>query len=307
METINSDTQNTGRQIIPISWEEVMEACRSLYEGGGYSSTFNLIRKAKVYGIPRGGIFAAQAFCSCFSSEFEMTESPVEADIIIDDIIDTGKTIRIFEDEYQKPVIPLFSSDGRWLEFPWERMQNEAGPEENIRRIFEFIGEDPDREGLRETPSRVVRSWGKIFGGYKENVEEVFKIFEDDSTDEMIILRDIEFYSTCEHHLLPFSGKAHIAYIPDGKVIGISKLARILEIYSRRAQIQERLCRQITGAIMSHLNPKGAACILEAQHLCMTSRGVEKQNSIMITSSLEGVFKDNAMARSEFMTLIRRG
>ena len=192
-----------------------------------------------------------------------------------------------------------------WVSFPWERMTNDDGPVENIRRLIEYIGEDPKRAGLLETPERVIKTYEKLFGGYVNKQERLITIFKDDC-DEMVLLKDIEFYSTCEHHMLPFFGKAHIAYIPNEMVIGISKLARILEMYARRLQIQERICQQVTHAINKALAPLGAACVLEAQHFCMTSRGVEKQKSIMVTSSLTGVFKEGeSKARAEFMNFIK--
>jgi GTP cyclohydrolase I len=176
---------------------------------------------------------------------------------------------------------------------------------EGVVNSIKFIGDDPEREGLVETPARVLKSFKTIYGGYGQDPKDVMKIFEDGKCEDMVILKDIEFFSTCEHHMLPFFGKAHIAYIPDKCVIGISKLARLLEIYARRLQIQERICQQVTTALMEHLKPLGAACILEAQHFCMTSRGVQKQNSIMVTSSLTGEFRDNAETRSELMSLIK--
>jgi GTP cyclohydrolase I len=176
---------------------------------------------------------------------------------------------------------------------------------QDVKNLIEYLGDDPNREGLRETPKRVILSYDHLFSGYGQRVEDVLKVFEDDTSDQMILLKEIEFYSTCEHHMLPFFGKAHIAYIPNGKVVGISKLARILEIFSRRLQIQERLAQNVTEALMTHLNPLGAACLLEAQHFCMTSRGVQKQNSVMVTSSLEGVFRENASVKTEFLALIK--
>lgn len=175
----------------------------------------------------------------------------------------------------------------------------------SIRNIIEHIGDDPYREGLLDTPERVIKSFDTLYGGYKQDPADVVKIFKDGACDEMVLLKDIEVYSTCEHHMLPFFGKAHIAYIPNGKVIGISKLARILEIYARRLQIQERLCQNVTTALNTFLNPLGAACIIEAQHFCMTSRGVQKQKSIMVTSSLTGEFRNNAEVRSELLHLIK--
>lgn len=173
-----------------------------------------------------------------------------------------------------------------------------------VRDLLFHIGENPDREGLLETPARVAKSWDELFAGYKQDPAEVMKTFEDGACDEMVLLKDIEFYSMCEHHMLPFFGKAHVAYIPHGKVIGISKLARVLEIYSRRLQIQERLCQQVTQALAQHLQPKGAACVIEAQHFCMVCRGVNKQNSTMVTSSLWGAFRDPE-PRAELFSLIK--
>lgn len=182
---------------------------------------------------------------------------------------------------------------------------------DSIRDILRHIGEDPQREGLFETPDRVVASWDTIYGGYRVDVPSLFKTFEQDLGCEegqphgMVYLKDIEFYSTCEHHMLPFFGHAHIAYIPRCKVIGVSKLARILDAFARRLQIQERLAEQVTRALMDHLNPLGAACTIEAQHLCMTARGVQKQHSVMGYSSMRGVFLEDHATRAEFLALSR--
>lgn len=176
---------------------------------------------------------------------------------------------------------------------------------EIIRGQLHFIGEDPYREGLRDTPDRVIKAWGKIFEGYQQKPEDILTVFEADGYDQIVLLKDIEFYSTCEHHLLPFFGKAHVAYIPGAHIVGISKLARLVDMYARRAQIQERICDQVTEALMQYIKPRGAACIIEASHLCMRARGVEKQNSVMVTSSMKGVFLTNSEARAELMGLIR--
>jgi GTP cyclohydrolase IA len=175
--------------------------------------------------------------------------------------------------------------------------------EENIKNILRYIGEDVDREGLKETPNRVIKSYHELFSGYREKSEDVIKVFNEVSCDEMVICKDIEFFSTCEHHMIPFFGKAHIAYIPEGRVIGLSKLARVLEIYSRRLQVQERLTTQITDALDQHLKPKGSACVIEAQHLCCMARGVGKQDSKMVTSSLTGVFRKQEV-RMELLALL---
>ncbi len=178
------------------------------------------------------------------------------------------------------------------------------GIQKCIKDILRFIGEDTEREGLLETPARVVASYRELFSGYHQDPADVMKTFEDGACNEMVLLKSIEFWSHCEHHMLPFFGNAHIAYIPDGRVIGVSKLARILEIYSRRLQVQERLTVQITKALDEHLKPKGSACVLEARHSCMICRGVQKQNSVMVTSSLSGTFLLPEV-RQEFFSLIR--
>ncbi len=177
-----------------------------------------------------------------------------------------------------------------------------------IRRIISGMGDDPRREGLRKTPERVVQSYYELFRGYQEDPKEILSTsFTQGACKELVILRDIEFYSTCEHHMLPFFGKAHVGYLPDGRVAGISKIARLVDCFSRRLQIQESLTAQIADTIDKVLRPKGVAVVLEAQHLCMSARGVSKQNSVMVTSALRGVFEDDASARSEFLGLCGLG
>jgi GTP cyclohydrolase IA len=192
-----------------------------------------------------------------------------------------------------------------------KKKQFPGNPEEmkkSLRQIFEYLGEDPNRGGLSRTPERILKSWDKLFGGYLQNASEVLTTFKEDDLlphTQIILLKNIEFYSTCEHHFLPFVGKAHVAYMPGNRLVGISKLARIVEVFSRRLQIQERIGDQVAEALMETLQPKGSACIIEAQHFCMTSRGVEKQNSVMVTSSLRGVFLNNPKTRGELMNLIK--
>ena len=178
-----------------------------------------------------------------------------------------------------------------------------------LQDMMKAVGDDPQREGLRDSPQRILRSWQRLYGGYQQRPEDILTTFEEKELfphNQIILLKNIEFYSTCEHHMLPFFGKAHIAYLPSNRIVGISKLARILEIYARRLQLQERIGHQVTDALMTHLNALGAACILEAQHFCMIARGVEKQNSIMVTSSLRGIFLKNPQTRAELMSLIRQ-
>jgi GTP cyclohydrolase I len=179
--------------------------------------------------------------------------------------------------------------------------------EEQIRHILKALGEDPDREGLLKTPYRVTQALAFLTQGYQQDPAKVINdaLFTEDY-EEMIVQRDIDFYSLCEHHLLPFFGKAHVAYIPHHKIVGISKLARLVDVYARRLQVQERLTNQIANIIMEKLDPLGVAVVIEAEHLCMRMRGVGKQNSMIITSTLLGAFRTRQETRQEFMTLIRQ-
>lgn len=176
---------------------------------------------------------------------------------------------------------------------------------ELFAKLIQTLPEDVKREGLADTPRRADEAWDTLFSGYDKDPSSLLTVFENEGYDEMILVKDIEFYSTCEHHLLPFLGHAHIAYIPKDKIIGLSKLPRLVEIFSRRLQNQERLTTQIADALKELLDPKGIAVVLEAKHLCMMARGVEKQESTVSTSALRGLFKKDASTRAEFLRLIR--
>jgi GTP cyclohydrolase IA len=184
---------------------------------------------------------------------------------------------------------------------------NGVSTQELYRELLSRIGEDPTRDGLLRTPERMEKSMAFLTRGYKMDVTDVLHnaLFDVDY-DEMVIVKDIEFFSQCEHHLLPFFGKAHIAYVPEGKVIGLSKIPRLVDVFARRLQVQERLTRQIGDAITEAIHPQGVAVILEAQHLCMMMRGVEKQHSSTVTSAMLGVFKTQLQTRNEFLSLVRR-
>jgi len=179
--------------------------------------------------------------------------------------------------------------------------------EDAVRQILVSIGENPEREGLLDTPSRVAKSWHYLMRGYTQNEQEVINnaYFEADCND-MVIVKDIEFYSMCEHHMLPFHGRCHIGYIPTGKVFGVSKLARIVDMYARRLQLQERLTQQIANAISTAISPEGVGVVMEAQHMCMTMRGVQKKNSVMVTSAMLGSFRDETATRMEFLNLVKK-
>jgi GTP cyclohydrolase IA len=175
-----------------------------------------------------------------------------------------------------------------------------------IRRLLQIVGENPDREGLRETPARVLKAWKHWCQGYKQDAAAVLKTFEDgaEGCDEMVVVRDIELYSHCEHHMAPFFGVAHVAYIPDKRIVGLSKLARVVDIFSQRLQVQERLTNQVADTIMEVLQPLGVGVVVEAKHFCMCSRGVNKQGSTTITSALRGAIKDKPSARAEFLAFV---
>ena len=177
---------------------------------------------------------------------------------------------------------------------------------ENLtKQLIEEIGEDPSREGLLKTPSRVSKAWSFFSGGYNQDLDKIINnaVFNEDATD-MVVVRDVEFFSLCEHHLIPFFGRAHVAYLPNGKVIGLSKIPRIIDMFSRRLQVQERLTRQIAETVKEILDPIGVAVIMEGQHMCMQMRGVEKQNSLTTTSSMLGKFRESDRTRLEFLSII---
>ena len=173
------------------------------------------------------------------------------------------------------------------------------------KQLLKEIGEDPSREGLLKTPSRVSKAWSFFSGGYNQDLDKIINnaVFNEDATD-MVVVRDVEFFSLCEHHLIPFFGRAHVAYLPNGKVVGLSKIPRIIDMFSRRLQVQERLTRQVAETVKEILDPIGVAVIMEGQHMCMQMRGVEKQNSLTTTSSMLGKFRESDRTRAEFLSII---
>lgn len=267
----------------------------------------------KAFAIPRGGIPAALAVAGRHGS-LQLVDDPAEADLFIDDIIDSGDTMRRWCDEYPgKPFFSLIDKTREgsefadcWVVFPWEETAV-GGIEDNIKRLLQFVGEDPERGGLLETPRRVAKAWGYWCSGYGKNAADILKVFEDgaEKCDEMVIVKDIPIYSKCEHHLADIFGTATIAYIPNGKIVGLSKLSRLADMFARRLQVQERLTNQIADALDEHLQPKGVGVIIRARHLCMESRGICQQGHHTITSALRGVLKDKPEARAEFMELAK--
>lgn len=281
-------------EVDKVTWEDMEEHIIRLKP---------LLSGKKIYGIPRGGKIVEYLAAKLVGAI--PVSTPLEAELFVDDLIDSGRTAKRWMDAFGIPTIPAYEKKGtKWVVFPWEESDGkDIG--ETVERIIEWIGVDLESDGLRETPGRVVNAMQTLYSGYAQDPREILKWFEDDS-DEMIIARDIEFYSTCEHHMLPFFGTAHIAYIPRGRVLGISKIARLVDCFARRLQIQERLTRQIGKAIAlgdGH-GVQGVGVVLKGKHLCMMSRGVQKQNSEIVTSYLSGVFRDKPESRAEFMRLI---
>lgn len=262
-----------------------------------------------IYAIPRGGVPIALLM----NKELELPLLENESDItpqtlIIDDICDSGRTLARFPDNdtaviYQKssdikPRWCLWNTED-WIEFPFEETRRDE--EDNIARMLETLGEDPSREGLKDTPKRVI----KFYREFLSPPDFKFTTFEGENYDEMIIQKDIPFFSLCEHHLAPFFGVATVAYIPDGKIVGLSKLARTVDLYARRFQNQERITTQIAERLQKELKPRGVAVTLKARHFCMEMRGIKTHDVHTITSKLTGFFKDDAKARAEYLEYIR--
>ena len=276
------------------TWKEIETVCEK---------EWSFKKGLKVWGVPRGGIHIAQILNKLGIAE--IVEDVNDADVIVDDLIDSGATSKKYLDKVFWTPIVKDHTNPEWIEFPWEQPKD-LDNEDIITRYIEAIGDNPKREGVLETPKRVVKSWKELYSGYSDNAKQhLSKCFSSDSK-EMVICKDIEFYSMCEHHMIPFVGRAHIGYIPNGKVVGLSKLARTVDVFARRLQIQEQLTEQIANAMVEHIPEiQGCAVVMESKHFCMCSRGVGKQNSSMITSSLRGIFKKDGEVRKEFLSLIK--
>ena len=268
-----------------FSWEEVYERLKEAPVG-------------YLYGIPRGGAVVAG-----------LTGRAIDdwrvADYIVDDIVDSGKTRQKWS-QYGKPFWALVDKQkegiGCWVRFPWEEENQEADLEDTVIRQLEAIGEHPRREGLRETPKRVIKAFFENVEGYKQDTKEILSKVFIQAYDEMVIVQGIEFFSLCEHHLLPFHGKVSVGYIPDGQVVGLSKISRLVQCFAKRLQIQEKMTQEIARSIHQVLKPKGVAVYVEAIHLCMAMRGI-KTSALMKTNCILGVMR-TPEARSEFLRII---
>ena len=311
MAAIRTATQVLEREMIP--WGTCYQAAEQLWErvrGNGVEY---------LYGVPRGGCSAALLVQSLAHRDgvfVALLDEPIEGTLIIDDLVDSGATLLAWQEKgyrtdalFRKPLSPLYVAPGAmemggWLTFPWETGSEEGtGAEDIVVRLLQFIGEDSTRDGLKDTPKRVLKAWKEMTAGYFVDPADVLTTTFEQPHDELIILRGIEFHSTCEHHMLPFYGTATVGYIPSSRVVGISKLARLVDCFARRLQIQERLTKQVADAIMANLKPLGVGVVMKAKHACMGCRGVMKPDADMVTSVTTGVLREDARARAEFLSL----
>ena len=298
---------------LSLSWHDVREAARLVAARHPDASC--------VYGIPSGGI-AVAAFTglplvappeAAPLSPLALLEQYGRDVLVVDDLVDSGRTLHPYAAEglrcdalFRKPhspdtLAPHAVEVNRWLVFPWERS---TGPEDAVVRLLEWIGEDPSREGLRDTPRRVVKAFREMTAGLGRDPAEVLGTVFTESCDEMVVVRGVRFSSMCEHHLLPFTGTATVGYVPDGRVVGLSKIPRLVELFARRPQLQERLTNQVASALMQHVRPRGVGVVIRAHHSCMGCRGVVQPDAEMVTSCMEGVLRDSPAARSELLALM---
>lgn len=307
MKTKHYLTQEAAENLAHSVWQ-------TIGSNWGKRSKDYLYQQPKIYGVPRGGVSAAYLVKNASLLGCSVTLDVDEADYIIDDIIDSGATKKRYEESH--PAILFLAlidkTDesceylGEWVVFPWERSENDEPDEtieENVTRILQYIGEDVKRGGLLDTPKRVAKAWAEWCSGYKEDVKQHFKTFEDGSEgcDEMVIIKNIPFYSHCEHHMAPFFGTVTIGYIPNGRVLGLSKFSRIVGVFAKRLQVQERLTTQIAECLMEGLNARGVGVVINARHMCMESRGICQQGSETQTQKLLGIFKEKADTKAEFL------
>lgn len=294
--------------ITEISWEQVEHAAELLAQRWVDAEI------SRVVGVPTGGsviapLIAGHLHVPCVAHD---EVNPFRSDtLVVDDLVDSGKTSSAyagnFDALFRKPAAPrcvassAIEMDG-WLRFPWER---ERDAEDAVVRLLQAIGENPAREGLRDTPRRVVKAMREMTAGSGECAATILQTTFSARCDQIVAVKGIEFTSMCEHHLLPFIGSATVAYLPTDRVVGLSKLARLVDAHARRLQLQEQMTHDIAFDLMEHLKPLGAGCIVKARHLCMGCRGVKKPGAEMITSATLGVFRDDPAVRSEFLELAR--
>jgi GTP cyclohydrolase I len=261
-----------------------------------------------VYGIPQGGSTVAVMVASRLG--LNVLDEPRVACLVVDDLVDSGATGARYEGRAFDTLIrkkcspPLVAPHSKefedWVVFPWE---HEPSPTDAVARLIQFIGDDPNRDGLLDTPKRVTKALRELTAGYGQDAAEHLAVTFDDSSDQMVVVSGIRFTSMCEHHMLPFTGTATVAYLPNGRVVGLSKLARAVDVFARRLQVQERMTEQIADAIETSLTPLGCGVVIRGHHSCMGLRGVLKPDAVMTTSSLRGLFFTDAITRGEFLSL----
>lgn len=285
MAIISSIPQTMEGKVMKLTWEQVYYLLQFAPDG-------------KLWGVPRGGAIVA-------GLTGRAVDTIEEADYIVDDIIDSGSTKERYS-TYGKPFWGLInrSEHKEWVELPWEETDPTADLEDTVKRQLQWIGEDCTRDGLKDTPKRVLKALKEMTVGYKEDPKEILSKTFEVKHDELIILRNISFTSLCEHHILPFTGKATIGYLPGEKIVGLSKLARLVLAHAKRLQVQERMTQSIAEDIEQHLKPRGTAVVINAVHNCMVCRGLEMNGASMITSAMMGEFRTNMPLRAEFLTLM---
>lgn len=270
--------------MIELTWAEVFERLKEAPAG-------------KLWGVPRGGAIVA-------GLTGRAVDRLEDADWVVDDIIDSGATL----ERYQKLGKPFWAlvdkkKQAGWVKFPWEDSDPTSDLEDTVKRQLQWIGEDCNRDGLLETPKRVLKAFKEMTRGYAENPQAILSKTFDVQHDELVILRNIRFASLCEHHLLPFTGFADVGYLPAERIVGLSKLARLVHCHAKRLQVQERLTQSVAKDIETHLRPRGTAVVIRAIHHCMVCRGLELEGAEMVTSAMYGEFRDNYALRAEFLTL----
>lgn len=295
--------------VVKISWKDCLAATLVMSEK--IRDTFPAVTpvsEIRVWGVPRGGSLVALMLNQL---GFALVSCVEDADVIVDDLVDSGRTQNRYKAWHTLPFFALYEKKKmkgvQWIQFPWDEEEPNKDPEDSVVRLLQFLGEDPKREGLLETPKRVVKALQEMTQGYQQDPAKILgTTFGGDGYDEMVVCRNIPFHSMCEHHMLGFTGVAHVAYIPKSRVVGLSKMPRLVDCFAKRLQIQERLTRQIADAMQTHLKPKGVGVIVSASHSCMCCRGVGKHGSDMVTSALLGNFR-LAPVRQEFFSHVRGG
>jgi len=302
--------------MIELKWSEIAARCEEIAEH------YKRRKIEAVFGVPMGGLIPAMLVAKQLKCRILLPDETVESLVsleekhrilVIDDLVDSGRTMEPYlkaglrtDALYRKGHSPLESAPNAtlvdsWLKFPWEKG---TGAEDAVVRLLEFIGEDPLREGLIDTPRRVVKALGEMTGGLRENPVTCLGTMFTDSNNEMVTVRGIRFTSMCEHHLLPFSGTAVVAYMPQGKVVGLSKIPRLVEVFARRPQLQERLTRQIAETLHRSVFSAGTACVMKAHHSCMGCRGVRQPDAEMVTSSFHGCLSEDPAVKSQLLSML---